>query len=158
MQIHNIPPVYNTDSAVLILGSFPSVKSRAQAFYYAHPQNRFWRMLAAVYHTEKPENVDEKLIFLLERRIALWDVIAQCDVTGSADANIKNAIPNDIASILNAAPIRKILLNGKTAYKYYHTFIGPSVEIPAVCMPSTSPANAGVSFDALVSAWSTELT
>ena len=153
MVIHNIPPVYDENSRILILGSFPSVKSREQAFFYGHPQNRFWKMLAAVLNSEKPQTVTEKKALLLQNGIALWDVISSCEIDGSADASIKNVVPNDICSVLKAAPIEKIIVNGKTAEKYYNKFIFPATCIRAVCLPSTSPANARVTLETLTEIW-----
>ena len=112
---HNIPPVFDENSRILILGSFPSVQSRENAFFYAHPRNRFWTVLAAVYGEPTPCTTDEKKRFLLRRNIALWDVIAQCEVTGSSDASIRNAEPNQIETILRQAEIKRIIVNGKTA-------------------------------------------
>ncbi len=154
---HNIPPVFNNNSEILILGSFPSVKSREAAFFYGHPQNRFWRMLSVIYNAEPLKNTEEKKAFLLTHRIALWDVIASCDIDGSSDASIRNVQPNDISWILERAPIKRIIVNGKTAEKYYNKYLLPAVGKPAICLPSTSPANAGVSFDRLVRIWSDHL-
>ena len=158
MVLHNIPPVYNENSQILILGSFPSVRSRETAFFYGHPQNRFWKVLAAVYDTVVPVTVEEKKAFLLERHIAVWDVVASCEIEGSADATIKNVSANDIGAILNAAPIGRIFVNGKTAEKYYNKYILPEIGIKAVCLPSTSPANAAVSFENLVEIWTQNIT
>ena len=153
MPVHTIPPVFDQNSRILILGSFPSVKSRESAFFYGHPQNRFWRMLAAVYHTVTPFSTEEKISLLLKHHLALWDVIAECSISGSADASIKDAVPNDVSRILSAAPINKIIVNGKTAEKYYKHFLLPQTGIQAVALPSTSPANARISFNELVAAW-----
>ncbi len=151
---HPIPPVFDEHSKILILGSFPSVKSREEMFFYGHPQNRFWRVLASVFDSEIPQTVEEKKAFLLSNHIALWDVLASCDVTGSADSSIKNAVPNDIDVITCTAPIRQIFLNGKTAEKYYNKYHKTTFSMDAVCLPSTSPANAAKSLDALCEAWS----
>ena len=150
---HPIPPVFDEHSEILILGSFPSVKSREAAFFYGHPQNRFWRVLAAVRGTEIPQTVEEKRAFLLREHIALWDVIARCEITGSADASIQNAVPNDLSRILEAAPIRAVFLNGKTADKLYNWFFGDTIHLPRTCLPSTSPANAAFSTERLIGAW-----
>ena len=122
MFFHPIEPVYNDRSAVLILGSFPSVKSRETRFYYGHPQNRFWKLLSILAEEETPETIEEKKSFLLRRHIALWDVIGSCDVIGSADSTIRNVTPNDLALILSKAPIRRICLNGGTAARLYERF------------------------------------
>ncbi len=150
---HNIPPVFDENSRILILGSFPSVQSRENAFFYAHPRNRFWTVLAAVFEEPTPCTTDEKKRFLLRRNIALWDVIAQCEVTGSSDASIRNAEPNQIEAILRQAKIKKIFVNGKTAYKYYKKYLYPSTGIEAVCLPSTSPANARMKERELIDIW-----
>ena len=151
---HPIPPVFDENSKILILGSFPSVKSREEMFFYGHPQNRFWRVLASVFDSKLPQTVEEKKIFLLSNRIALWDVLASCDVTGSADSSIKNTVPNHIKIITDTSPIRRIFLNGKTAEKYYNKYLKSYLLIDAVCLPSTSPANAAKSLDTLCKAWS----
>ena len=152
-QIHPIPPLYNKESRLLILGSFPSVKSREKMFFYGHPQNRFWKVTAAVMQSEIPSTVEEKKQFLLTNRIALWDVIASCDIVGSADSSIKNVVPNDLSIIFDNADIQKIFVNGKTAEKSYNQYIFPAVKREAVCLPSTSPANAAYSLERLIEAW-----
>ena len=153
MLVHPFPPVYDAESEILILGSFPSVKSREIMFYYGHPQNRFWRVLAAVYNANVPQNTDEKTRFLLKHHIALWDVLASCEITGSADSSIKNAVPNDLSVILSRADIRRIYTNGKTSEKYYKRFSEEITGRGSVCLPSTSPANAVWSLDRLIGAW-----
>ena len=153
MLVHPFPPVYGAESEILILGSFPSVKSREIMFYYGHPQNRFWRVLAAVYNADVPQNTDEKTRFLLKHHIALWDVLASCEITGSADSSIKNAVPNDLSVILSRADIRRIYTNGKTSEKYYKRFSEEITGRGSVCLPSTSPANAAWSLDRLIGAW-----
>ena len=151
--IHNIPPVFDSESRILILGSFPSVKSRAAEFFYGHPQNRFWKVTAAVFGCDVPQTTDEKKAFLLKNHVALWDVIESCEIEGSADSTIKNAVPNDIARILDAADIKQIFVNGKTAEKYYKKYLLPKTKREAVCLPSTSPANAAKSLDRLIEEW-----
>ena len=153
MVIHPIKPVYDENSKVLILGSFPSVKSREEMFFYGHPQNRFWRVISAVFCCDLPLTVEQKRKTLLDNRIAVWDVIASCDITGSSDSSIKNVTPNNLAVILDSADIRQIFVNGKTAEKYYNKYLRDSVGREAVCLPSTSPANAMWSVDRLVEAW-----
>ena len=150
---HPFPPLYRGDSKILILGSFPSVKSRQQNFFYGHPQNRFWRVLAGVLGTEVPQTVAEKKRFLYEHGIALWDVLAACEIEGSADSSIKNAVPNDLRPILNEAKIRAVFVNGKTAEKYYRRYTQPITGREAVCLPSTSPANAAWTEERLEQAW-----
>ena len=151
--LHPFPPLYDENSRVLILGSFPSVKSREQKFFYGHPQNRFWRVLAAVFDCMPPQTIDEKRAFLLSHGIALWDVIASCEITGSADSSIKNVIANDLSPILAAADIRQIFVNGKTAEKFYRKYTEPVTGRAAICLPSTSPANAAWSMERLIAAW-----
>lgn len=150
---HPFPAVYAPDSRILILGSFPSVKSREQKFFYGHPQNRFWRVLAALLGTEVPRSVEEKRAFLLAHRIALWDVIASCEITGSSDASIRNAVPNDLSPMLETASIRQIFTNGGAAHRLYRKYVYPLTGREDIVLPSTSPANAARSLDALVDAW-----
>lgn len=150
---HPIQPVYDKSSRILILGSFPSVKSRENMFFYGHPQNRFWKVLAEIFEYPLPKTIEEKRSLLLSSRIALWDVIATCEITGSSDTSIKNVIPNDLSQILNCASIEKIYLNGKTAEKYYNRFLRDTINIEAICLPSTSPANAIYSLDKLLESW-----
>ena len=154
MQLsHPIPPVYDRHSRILILGSFPSAKSREIGFFYGHPQNRFWKVIAALFHEEAPQTVEEKKTFLLRNHIALWDVIGSCEITGSSDASIKNARPNDIRLILDDADIRAIYTAGKTAKKYYDKYTLPMTGRAAVCLPSTSPANAAFDMNRLLQEW-----
>ena len=153
MLDHPIPPVCDGNSRILILGSFPSVKSREQGFFYGHPQNRFWRVLAAVFADEVPGTVPDRRAFLLRHGVALWDVLASCEIEGSADASIRAAAPNDLGPILAAAPIRAVFANGQTAGKLYRTYLEPLTGRPALVLPSTSPANAAWSLERLVEAW-----
>lgn len=149
MELHNIDPVFDNHSEILILGSFPSVKSREMQFFYGHPQNRFWRVLAALKQEPVPQTIDEKKTFLLRNKIAVWDVIQSCDITGSSDSSIKNVIPNSLSRIFDAAPIRQVYTNGTTAHKLYQKYIGSD----AIQLPSTSPANAAYSLDRLIQEW-----
>ena len=153
MPIHNIPPVYNENSKILILGSFPSVKSRESNFFYGHPQNRMWKLLSALFACKLPITVDDKKALLLNNNLAMWDVIASCDIVGSNDSSIKNVTPNDISKILSNADIRLIVTNGKKADALYRQYIFPKVGIDALCLPSTSPANAAYSLDRLIDEW-----
>ena len=150
---HPIAPVYDDHSNILILGSFPSVKSREQGFFYGHPQNRFWRVLAAVYGKEVPQTVEEKEAFLLRNGVAVWDVIASCDITGSSDASVKNAVPVDIRQVTALADIQRVYCNGSLAAKLYQCYLQPQVGLPAIALPSTSPANAAWGMERLVEAW-----
>ena len=154
MLVHPISPVYDGNSKILILGSFPSVKSREMMFFYGHPQNRFWRVVSAIYGEPFPETVPERRSFLLRNHLAAWDVIASCDIVGSSDASIKNVTPNDLSPILAAADVRAIFVNGKTAEKMYQKYTEPRLGRRAVALPSTSPANAVWSLDRLIGAWS----
>ena len=153
MVVHPIDPVFNEHSRVLVLGSFPSVKSREAEFFYGHPQNRFWKVLAAVFHRPVPVTVEEKRALLLEEGVALWDVIASCEIRGSSDSSIKNAVPNDLTPIFEAASIEAIYVNGKTAEKYYKKYLLPLTHREALCLPSTSPANAAWNLERLVETW-----
>ena len=153
MIVHPIPPVFDENARVLILGSFPSVKSREAGFFYGHPQNRFWKVTAALFGEAVPQTIPEKRAFLLRRHLAVWDVIRSCEITGSSDASIRDVTVNDLSVILSAAPIRKIFVNGKTAEKMYKRYTEPLLNRPAVCLPSTSPANAAWSVEKLTAAW-----
>ena len=153
MIVHPIPPLYDKNSRVLILGSFPSVKSREAQFFYGHPQNRFWKVIAAVFDEEVPNTVPEKKALLKRNKIALWDVIHSCDITGSSDSSIKNVTPNDLKTILDNSNVEAIYVNGKTAEKYYKKYTEKIIERSAICLPSTSPANAAWNMEKLIGAW-----
>lgn len=155
---HGIAPVYDKNSKILILGSFPSVRSREVGFFYGHPQNRFWRTLAAVLGGEAPQTVEEKKRFLLSHGVALWDVVASCEITGSSDSSIRDVRVNEIETILSEAPIRQIFTNGATAHRLYRRFLQERIGREAICLPSTSPANAAWSLDHLAEAWSVILS
>lgn len=151
--IHPIAPLYDKNSRILILGSFPSVKSREEMFFYGHKQNRFWAVTSAVFCCEIPQTIEEKRSFLIKNHIAVWDVIASCTITGSSDSSIKNVIPNDLSVILKTANIKQIFVNGRTAEKYYNLYIKDKIGRDAVVLPSTSPANAAWSKERLIEAW-----
>lgn len=151
--IHPIEPVYNKQSRVLILGSFPSVKSRENQFFYGHPQNRFWKVLAKIYKADIPVTNEEKRNFLLNNRIAVWDVIHSCEIIGSSDSSIKDVTANDLSIILDNANINYIYVNGKKAEEMYKKYIYPDTKIKAICLPSTSPANAAWNLERLVEVW-----
>ena len=153
---HPFAPVIDENCRILILGSFPSVKSREKAFYYGHPQNRFWKVLAAVFAENMPLSIEEKTAFLLHHHIALWDVIASCDIVGSGDSSIKNAVPNDLNVVLRRASVERILINGQTAGKLFARH-HKGLLVPYEVLPSTSPANAGWTLDKLISAWGERL-
>lgn len=153
MIVHPIPPLFDSESEVLILGSFPSVKSREATFFYGHPQNRFWTVVAEIFGAEKPLTVEEKKELILSNKLALWDVIAQCEIEGSADSTITDVTANDLSIILENSNVKRIFVNGKTAEKYYNKYTYPKTGIKAVCLPSTSPANAAWSIEKLVEKW-----
>lgn len=150
---HPIGPLYDENSRVLILGSFPSVKSREQLFYYGHPQNRFWKVVSAVFGEKIPQTIDEKKKLILSHNLALSDVIGSCDIVGSSDSSIKNVVPNDLSVILKGAKIERIFVNGKAAEKYFNKYQKPLISRDAVCLPSTSPANAAWSLEKLIDEW-----
>ena len=153
MIIHPIPPLFSKESETLILGSFPSVKSREAAFFYGHPQNRFWVVVAEIYGCEKPLTIEEKKKLVLENKLAMWDVIESCEIEGSADSTISNVTANDLEIILSNSKVDRIFVNGKTAEKYYNKYTYPKTGIKAICLPSTSPANAAWGIERLVEAW-----
>ena len=157
MVYHNIPPVFDKHSEILILGSFPSVKSREMQFFYGHSQNRFWKVIATIYDYPVPSDIPSKKKLLLDNRIALWDVIGSCEINGSSDSSIRNAVPNDIAALVEKTGISRIFANGATSYNMYNRFCRDSVGIDAIKLPSTSPANAAYSLDRLVSEWKSHL-
>lgn len=147
---HIFPPVWNENSRILILGSFPSVKSREEGFYYGHPRNRFWKVISAIVGEKEPVTIYEKKEMLLRNRIAIWDVIASCEIKGSSDSSIKNVIANDFTEILAGSFINRIFANGKTAEKLYNRYAFPVTGVPITVLPSTSPANAAFSLEKLI--------
>lgn len=159
---HTFGPVYDHDSKILILGSMPSVKSREQNFYYGHPQNRFWKVMAAVTSESVPDTIEEKRSFLLRNRVALWDVIESCDIIGSSDSSIRNVKENDMRVILDAADIQAIFVNGGKAYelfvRYCSSYLAGDKKTKLIRLPSTSPANAAWSLDRLTGTWENELS
>ena len=152
--IHPIPPLFDADSKILILGSFPSVKSREAMFFYGHPQNRFWPLLARMFGEEKPVSIEEKRSLALRHNIAMWDSIHSCSITGSSDSSVRNVVPNDLAVILDNSRVERIFCNGALSHKMYMKYIFPQTGIKAIKLPSTSPANAAYSMDRLVREWS----
>lgn len=152
-ELHQIEPVYDENSRILILGSFPSVKSREGNFFYHHPQNRFWKVVAGVLGVKAPVTIDEKKKMLLENKIAVWDVIASCEIEGSSDSSIKNVVPNDLTRILKSAHIGKIYTNGATASRLYKKYCYEQIKMEDTKLPSTSPANAAFSLQRLLSEW-----
>lgn len=151
--VHPFEPVYDQDSKILILGSFPSVKSREQKFFYGHPRNRFWKVLAGVLDREVPGTICEKKAFLLENHIAVWDVIASCEIKGSSDSSIKNAQPTDLAKIIAESKVERIFVNGQTAGRMYAKYQEKMLGMKARVLPSTSPANAAFSTEKLIQIW-----
>jgi len=146
-------PVYNEESKILILGSFPSVKSREQGFYYGHPRNRFWKVLAGILQVKEPDTIDKKKEMLLTHHIAVYDVIEGCEIEGSSDSSIRNVTPADISGIIEASKIEVVFTNGKTAGRLYKKYHAGYIALPVVELPSTSPANAAFSLEKLTEAW-----
>lgn len=149
---HELEPVYDKHSKILILGSFPSVKSRENHFYYGHPQNRFWKIMENIYQVQLLD-IESKKQFLLKHQIALWDVIESCTIQGSSDSSIKDIQINDISKIIHESHIEKIIVNGKKAEQYYNQYVIAKTNIECISLPSTSPANAVYSLDKLVECW-----
>lgn len=152
--IHPLNPIYDRNSRILILGTFPSVKSREAGFYYAHPQNRFWQVIAALTHEPLPLTHEAKTQLLLSHHIALWDVIRSCEITGSSDASIRNVIPNPLKDLIDNSCIDAVYANGTKACHLYRTYSEKTTGFPIVCLPSTSPANARSGLEALITEWS----
>ena len=150
---HPFPPVAGPDSRVLILGSFPSVRSREEGFFYGHPRNRFWPLMAALYGEDMPQTIPERRALILRHGLALWDVIASCRIEGSSDASVRDAVPVDIRRVLDVADIRQVVCNGALAGKLYARYLHQAVGLDAVIMPSTSPANAAWSLARLLPVW-----
>lgn len=150
---HPLSPVWNENSRILILGSFPSVRSREAGFYYAHPQNRFWPLLARLFDEPLPQTTEDRRAFALRHGIALWDSIESCTITGSSDASIREAKPNDIARLIRQTGIQRIYCNGQQSYKLYQKYCAGSCGLNAIPLPSTSPANAAWTLDQLADAW-----
>lgn len=154
---HTFEPVYGTDSSLLILGSFPSVKSRELGFYYGHPQNRFWKVMGSIFEQNKDilnqASIETKIDFLKKNKVAIWDVIDECDIIGSSDSSIKNVIASDIQKIVSESKIQRIYANGKTAKRLYDKYCFDNIKIEAKLLPSTSPANAAYRLDDLIEKW-----
>lgn len=151
---HTFEPVFNNNSKVLILGTFPSVKSRESDFYYGHPQNRFWKVIAEITKVENYRTIEEKKKMLLDNNIAIWDTIFSCNIIGSSDSSITNVIPIDLSIILEKCDIKRIYVNGGKAYELYNKYLLNTTGIEAVKLPSTSPANARWSLEKLIESWS----
>ncbi len=151
--IHPFGPLYDAESRVLILGSLPSVKSREQNFFYGHPQNRFWPLLAALFGEPAPTTVEEKKALALRRHIALWDTIYSCDIVGSSDSSIRRVVPTDLREIIDGSSVRRVFCNGGTSGRYYQRYQAKSLGLDAAVLPSTSPANAAWTMERLMEAW-----
>lgn len=152
--VHPFGPMYNEESRILVLGSLPSVKSREQAFFYGHPQNRYWPMIAAIFGETAPQTIEEKRALAMRHGIAMWDTIYSCDIKGSSDSSIRNVEPTDLMQIIQASKVEHVICNGKTSGNYYHRYQEKITGIPALVLPSTSPANAAWKMDRLIEAWS----
>lgn len=155
--IHPFPPLFSSESRILILGSLPSVKSREEMFFYGHPQNRFWKMLSLIFQTPAPEKIEDKKQLILSHNLALWDTIYSCDIIGSSDSSIRNVTPTDLTKILDNSKIEKVICNGKTSGKYYEQYQMKNTNLKPVILPSTSPANAVYRLDRLAELWGKEL-
>lgn len=153
MVIHNIEPLFSKDSKTIILGSFPSVKSREAGFFYAHPQNRFWKVIAGVFGEEVPLTVAEKKSLILNNGLALYDSVYSCEISGSSDASMRNVVPSDLKPIVQNSKISKVFVNGRTAEKYYNKYSLKRIGIECTVLPSTSPANAAWSLERLIDEW-----
>ena len=151
--IHELPPVYREDSAVLVLGTIPSPKSREAGFYYSHPQNRFWRVMAALFEEPLPADNAQKQALVLRHQIALWDVLAECEIAGASDSSIRQERPNDLGLIFSAAPIRMVFTTGKKAEALYRKHCYPVWLRESICLPSTSPANCACPLPRLIEAY-----
>ena len=151
--VHDIPPLYDAESRVLLLGSLPSPKSREAHFFYGHPRNRFWKVIAELCNEPAPESIADKKILLHRHHIALWDVIAECDIKGSSDSSIRNVIPNDIPKIIARSSITAVYANGRKAYDLYQKYVYDNTGLSIALLPSTSPANAACSFTQLLNTW-----
>ena len=151
--VHGFGPLYDPECRILMLGSIPSPKSREQAFYYGHPQNRFWKVMAGVLEEPVPQTIEEKRRMMLKHHVALWDSLEECDICGASDSSIKNPVPTDISRIIKESKISRIYTTGTAAYTYYTKYNYPLTGIEAVRLPSTSPANAAWSLDRLIEAY-----
>ena len=153
MIVHPLKPLYNSESKTLILGSFPSVKSRELNFFYAHPQNRFWEVIASLYNAPLPTTIEEKTKLILDNNLALYDVIYSCEIQSSADSTIKNVTPSNLTKVIKNSKIDRVFVNGKTAEFYYKKYTEKALNIKAECLPSTSPANANFTLEKLIEKW-----
>ena len=151
--VHPFPPLFCGESDTLILGSFPSVISREAMFFYGHPQNRFWKLAAMLFGEPVPETIEEKTALILNNRLALWDSIKSCTITGSSDSSVRDVVPNDLSLIFENSRVNRVFCNGALSHKMYMKYIFPETNVKAVKLPSTSPANAAFSIDRLYEHW-----
>ncbi|MGI6040157.1 MAG: DNA-deoxyinosine glycosylase [Clostridiales bacterium] len=151
---HKVPPIYDAHSRVLILGTFPSPKSREASFFYSHPSNRFWPVMARIFGVELPQTVRDKRKLLLDKNVALWDVVASCTIENAKDSSIRNCEPHDLSIIFSVADIAAVFTTGAKAYQLYNRLCLKSTNMPAIALPSTSAANAKFSLDQLVDKYS----
>ena len=156
-MIHTIKPVFDSTSKILIVGTFPSVKSRAANFFYHNPQNRFWKVISSIVDEPVPTSIEAKTEMLLKHHIAVWDVIYSCDITGSSDNSIQNAVPNDIQKLLQETNIKCIYANGSKADDLYMRTCFASTGVATIKLPSTSPANATYTLERLIDCWKREI-
>ncbi len=153
MPVHPFAPICDETSRILILGSFPSVKSRENHFYYGHPQNRFWKVMAHILRCDVPSTIPEKTAMLLTHHVAIWDVLASCEITGSSDASIKNPVPNDIGQVTRRADLAAVFCNGSKSRALFDRYLAHLVPLPVYTLPSTSPANAQFRLERLCAVW-----
>lgn len=151
--VHPFGPLYDTESKILILGSLPSAKSREQHFFYGHPQNRYWPLIAKLLGESKPETIEEKKQMVLRHHIAMWDTIYSCEIIGASDSSIRNVVPTDLKAVVKNSKIKHVFCNGKTSGNYYHKYQEKELGIPAIVLPSTSPANAAWNMQRLEESW-----
>ena len=147
---HQIEPEFDSSSRVLILGTIPSPKSREYGFYYMHPQNRFWKLLYDIFEEPFQDSVADRKDLIHKKHIALWDVLASCDIVGASDSSIRNPKANDLSIILRVSAITHIFVTGKTAEKYYNQLCKPNIKIDCICLPSPSPANCAIKYDKML--------
>ena len=150
-------PICGTHAKALILGSLPSPKSREQGFYYGHPQNRFWRLLAFITNAPEPKTIAEKTALILQNDLALWDTVQSCEIRGASDASMRHVQPNDVAALVRRLGVQAVFCNGAASGRVYAKYAQAAAGIPAVVLPSTSPANAAWSMERLQQAWGSEL-
>ena len=154
IETHPIEPIYNNESQILILGSFPSVKSREGMFFYHHPKNRFWEVISSILNCPPPQTIEDKKNMLISNHIALWDVIKSCEIDNSSDSSIKNVEVNDFSQIIASSKIKAVFTNGAKSYELYKRYCNEKYAVKVIKLPSTSPANAKLSVSDLIEEWS----